>query len=301
MSNQPMLFSMGPEIRTQTVAATGQFRGTPVPARVAKQQLTQPLKWHGGKHYLAQRIIGLMPEHTHYAEPFAGGLAVLLQKDPYGISEAVNDLHGELTNFWQVLADPELFEHLHRRLECTPLSQTLFDAAANPTGSAVERAVQFFIRARQSRQGLQRDYTTPTTRTRRGMNEQVSAWLTAIEGLPEVHERLKRVEIRNLPALEFIRKYDHPDCCFYCDPPYVHSARSSTGEYAFEMTDTQHEELLSVLAEIEGKFLLSGYHCPLYDCWAEQHGYRCFEIEIDNKASSMKEKALKIECVWMNA
>ncbi|MEZ5943927.1 MAG: hypothetical protein R3C18_21225 [Planctomycetaceae bacterium] len=33
-------------------------------------KITQPLKWHGGKHYLAKKIIGLMPR-----EPFGGGLA----------------------------------------------------------------------------------------------------------------------------------------------------------------------------------------------------------------------------------
>lgn len=45
--------------------------------------LSQPLKWHGGKHYLAQKIIDLMPKHLHYVEPFGGGLAVLLNKDPF--------------------------------------------------------------------------------------------------------------------------------------------------------------------------------------------------------------------------
>lgn len=40
--------------------------------------LTPPLKWHGGKHCLADKIVALMPPHTHYCEPFAGGLALLL-------------------------------------------------------------------------------------------------------------------------------------------------------------------------------------------------------------------------------
>lgn len=34
--------------------------------------ITQPLKWHGGKHYLAKRIIKLMPLHIHYVEPYFG-------------------------------------------------------------------------------------------------------------------------------------------------------------------------------------------------------------------------------------
>lgn len=36
-------------------------------------QLTQPIKWHGGKHYLAPKIVALMPRHLHYVEPFGGG------------------------------------------------------------------------------------------------------------------------------------------------------------------------------------------------------------------------------------
>jgi site-specific DNA-adenine methylase len=80
------------------------------------ETITPPLKWHGGKWYIAEKVIDLMPRHLHYVEPYAGGLAVLLAKNPYdpskywgekgyeqGVSEVVNDLHRGLTNFWRVL------------------------------------------------------------------------------------------------------------------------------------------------------------------------------------------------------
>lgn len=35
------------------------------------KRITTPLKWHGGKHYLASKIVSLMPDHKHYVEPYA--------------------------------------------------------------------------------------------------------------------------------------------------------------------------------------------------------------------------------------
>ena len=57
-----------------------------------KTAVASPLKWHGGKSYLAGRIVAMMPAHTHYVEPYAGGLSVLLAKEPEGVSEVVTDL-----------------------------------------------------------------------------------------------------------------------------------------------------------------------------------------------------------------
>lgn len=64
-----------------------------------------PLKCHGGKHYLAGQIVGLMPPHLHYVEPYFGGGAVLFAKTSEGTSEVANDLNGNLMNFWRVLQD----------------------------------------------------------------------------------------------------------------------------------------------------------------------------------------------------
>jgi len=50
------------------------------------------------------------------------------------------------------------------------------------------------------------------------MNEQVSSWLNAIEGLPAVHARLQRVVILNQPGLEVIRSQDGPSTIYYLDP-----------------------------------------------------------------------------------
>ena len=267
--------------------------------------LTQPLKWHGGKGAfngkLAKWIISLMPPHLHYVEPFFGGGSVLLHKDPEGVSEVVNDLSADLTNFWRVLATTP--DRMLRELWGTPFAQYVFDGAEQALADSdnVRRATAFFIRCRQSRQGLQKDFATLSrNRTRGGMNEQVSAWLTAVEGLPDVHARLKRVVILNRPALHVIEQQDGPNTCFYLDPPYVHETRETTGDYVHEMTREDHFNLLCVIARIEGKFLLSGYQSSLYDGFAQQNGWKRHEFPIVNNASSKASKEIKTECVWTN-
>src|SRR3954468_1633586 len=110
---------------------------------VKTPRLTPPLKWHGGKHYLARRIVALMPRHTHYVEPFAGGLAVLLAKDPDGVSEAVNDLDGGLTNFWRVLQGEDTFAAFRRIVEVVPFSEAEWDTSAAPATDPVQQAVRF--------------------------------------------------------------------------------------------------------------------------------------------------------------
>ena len=275
--------------------------------------IAQPIKRHGGKHYLADWILSHAPkQYITYCEPYFGGGAVLLRHDPNDHSEVVNDLDGELMNFWACLANPALFSMLQMRLNATPFAEPLFKEALMERCfsvperdiARVERARLFFTQSRQSRQGLCKDFATLSkTRTRRGMNEQVSQWLGAIEGLPEVHERLKRVVILNNDALQVIAKLDDPNTWFYLDPPYLHEVRSEPKSYGpWEVDANHHYDLLAILADndFQGRFALSGYHSTTYDDVAEVCGWRCVEKEIDNKASSAATKPTMTECLWMN-
>ena len=281
--------------------------------------LSSPLKWHGGKHYFAKRIIALMPPHLHYVEPYAGSLAVLLERDPNrdwlrnanaalpsserGCSEVVNDLHGDLMNFWAVLRDPQTFSAFKRIVSAVPFSEDTWEQAEEMSGShdPVTRAVGFFVRCRQSRAGTFRDFAPLTrNRTRRSMNEQASAWLTTIDGLPAVHARLKRVVILNHDAIQVIQQQDGAKTLFYLDPPYLSETRARTGQYEHEMTEAQHIELLDVLSKCQGKFLLSGYPSDLYDAKAQECGWHFVDFEMANHASGGAEKRRMTERLWMN-
>lgn len=284
--------------------------------------MSNVIKWHGGKHYLAPWIISHFPPHLHYVEPFFGGGAVLFARDPgrnwlagadnchtggngvpkshhTGGSEVINDVHRELTNFWQVLQDENRFARLQRRLEATPFSEIEWEESFELHGDEVERAARFFIRYRQSRQAIGKDFATLSrARTRRNMNEQASAWLSSIEGLPEAHRRLRGVVILCDDAANVIRTQDGPYTLFYCDPPYVQQSRKTPECYEHEMSEEEHRRLLKALREAEGKVVLSGYHNALYDKILSD--WRIVEREIDNKSGSGTVKEKRTEVLWMN-
>lgn len=266
--------------------------------------MKSPLKYHGGKRYLAGRIVALMPPHTHYVEPFAGGLSVLLAHSGENRSEVVNDLDGELTNFWRVLADPVAYPHFERAAQATPFSEAVWeDARYVLRGDTLDvpAAVAFFVRVRQSLAGRGKHFAPLSrNRIRGGMNEQAAAWLSAVDRLPEVHARLRRVVILNRDALDVIRRQDGPGTLFYLDPPYLPDTRSSPDVYAHEMTTAQHSELCDVIRGCEGRVILSGYPNLLYRQTLEEAGWRRIDFDLANHAAGGAEKRRMTECVWCN-
>lgn len=270
--------------------------------------LVPPLKWHGGKHYLAGRIVALMPPHTHYVEPYAGGLAVLIAKSPDGVSEVVNDVDGRLTNFWKVLQDESMFAEFHRLVEAIPFSELEWREARHasalvrqPLGKneMIREAAAFFVLCRQSLAGRMKSFASLSrNRTRRNMNEQASAWITAVDGLPAVHERIRRVVVLDRPAVEVLRSEDGQDTIFYLDPPYLKETRSVPDVYGFEMSLDDHCELLDLVRNVRGKIMLSGYPSDLYDTALADWNRHTFDLP--NNAAAGKSKARETEVLWCN-
>ena len=228
----------------------------------------------------------------------------MLAKYHEGVSEVANDLYGDLTNFWRVLQHEDQFPEFMRVCQATPFSEAEYTRAVEGMGvytGSVARAWAFFVACRQSLAGRMESFAPLSrTRTRRGMNEQASAWLNAVEGLPAVHERLKRVAVLNRNALDVIRQQDGEKTLFYLDPPYIHSSRTTTGEYAHEMDEVQHRELLTMINGVKGAFMLSGYHSEMYDEWAGQSNFRCHEFDLPNNSAGGESKRRMVECVWTN-
>jgi DNA adenine methylase len=272
--------------------------------------MNMPLHYFGGKSAhngtLAKWIIShfIDEPHTHYVETCFGGGSMLLYREKVdGLSEVVNDINGDLINFWKVLADRTTFEQFYTRISFLPLSEQLFkEAQSHIFGKdSVEDAVYYFILNRQSRLGTNKNFVTLSKRrTRRGISEQVNSWLQAIEGLPEVVDRLESVAIRNTDLLSLLRQEDTKETLFYLDPPYLHQTRGCKNAYKFEMTESQHTEMLDELEKIEGKFVLSGYDSDLYKKYATRNGWHVFRKQVSHSSSSSKKKEIKTEVIWLN-
>jgi DNA adenine methylase len=125
------------------------------------------------------------------------------------------------------------------------------------------------------------------------------AWLTAVEGLPAVHERLKRVVIVGpKDAKEVMQQQDGPNTLFYLDPPYLDETRTAPQVYRHEMTRDQHGELLDVVKAVKGKVLLSGYDSDLYQEKLADWNRHTFKLP--NNAASGSSKRKMTEAVWCN-
>ena len=261
-------------------------------------KLRPPVKWHGGKHYLASRIVREFHPHETYLEPFGGAASVLLNKPPSPV-EVYNDLDQRITRLFRVLRDSG--DELHRRLCLTPYSEWEFQRAAEESEDEIEQARRDFVRWRLSLGGRGDSFSFTKHRVRRRMADVVSGYLSAIdEQLPLIIERLSTVQILCRPALEVIKKWDSDDTLIYADPPYLPSTRekSSREVYDCEMTVDDHRELADLLLTCRSKVVLSGYPSPLYE---ELYGsWRTVGFDIANHAAGGKAKSRKTEMLWLN-
>lgn len=259
---------------------------------MARQTLKPPFAYYGGKTTLAPKIAELLPRHDHYVEPFAGSLAVLLAKEPTGW-ETVNDLDGDLVNFWKVLRDQP--EELERAAMLTPHSRAEYEVSKELDGDDLERARRVWVRLTQGRSNSMKP-TGWRFRTNPDMGTSLPDYVTAYANrIQAVVDRMKRVSIENRDAIEIVRDYGkEPNVCIYADPPYLGSTRAAN--YRVEMLeDDLHVKLADALRECKASVVLSGYASPLYE--ELYPGWHRMELKAPTALSG---RAAENEVLWSN-
>jgi DNA adenine methylase len=255
---------------------------------------TRPLlRWHGGKWLLAPWIIGHFPKHRVYVEPFGGAGSVLMRKEP-SYAEIWNDLDGDVVNLFRVLRSGESDE-LVRQLRLTPFSRDEFDTAYEQSEVPLERARRLVIR---SFMGFGSNGHNRVTGFRANSNRSGTTpahdWVNYPDSLALVVQRLAGVTVENKDAKAVMAQHDGQDTIHYVDPPYVFATRADLSkDYAHELTDDDHAELLVFLRGLSGMVALSGYPHDLYD--TSLHDWKRVEREALADGASKR-----IEVLWLN-
>jgi DNA adenine methylase len=257
-----------------------------------------PVPYFGAKGRTAPWIVSVLPRHQHYVEPYCGGLSVLLAKQPSPM-ETVNDLDHELVTFWRVLRDRPA--ELVRVCALTPHSRNELADAHEPVtdpDDELELARRIWCRLAQGRAGTLRNtgwrYYIDPAGSATGMPDYMAAY---VGRLATAAERLSRVSLESLPALDLIAKYGRQkDVLLYVDPPYLGTTRPWSN-YRVEMKDeTSHRELAAALADCNAAVVLSGYASPLYDELYDGW-HRADEQTMTGNASTAKTRT---EVLWSN-
>jgi len=263
--------------------------------------------YFGSKFGLLPWILENMEtEHYHFVDVFGGSAVVLLNK-PAAKVETFNDLDGEIVNFFKILRD--MGATLSKNLELTPYSKEEFAKALerNPEND-LERARQFFIRVGQSFNNVSHSTNVSSWRkhvrkSSSSPNNMVKSWLSSVNGLGPVVERLQHCQIENSPFAEIIKKYDSKETLFYCDPPYLPTSRVAKKSYREEMTLQDHQELADLLNNVQGNVLLSGYASDFMEKNYSETNWEKIEKKVIARSSPSQmtgKKPERVECLWKN-
>lgn len=254
------------------------------------------LKYPGSKWNIAGQLVNLIPEHHSYVEPFFGSGAVLFNK-PISNIETVSDLDSNITNLFRCIqAEPE---HLARIVMTTPFSREIYENQFKPPEPDIslddfQKAASFLIRCWQGHGFRTNGHKVGWKNDVVGRERAYALWdwYRLPEWIVEIAERLRKVQIENRPALEVIKRFNHKNVFMYIDPPYLLSVRAGK-QYAHEMTDAEHEELLKVLLQSKAKIMISGYESRLYDEYLKGWNKATFNSCAEHGKS-------RKEVVWMN-
>jgi DNA adenine methylase len=253
------------------------------------------LKWPGSKWRIAEWIVGFMPQHKVYVEPYFGSGACYFRKSPARLS-TLNDLDCAVVEFFRVLRDRPA--DLAAAVALTPWSRVEWERSFAPCDEDVEAARRFLVRSQQShgmrprRRTGWRHATGASAAGGGGIRDVAGQWANLPPLLLAAAEQLRGAQLECRPALDVIARYRHAGALLYIDPPYIRATRSEW-QYRCEMSDAEHVALLDALGDHPGPVLLSGYRSDLYD--ARLGHWR----RVDRAAWAEKGRP-RVESLWLN-
>lgn len=264
--------------------------------------LSAPFGYYGAKQRLAAWIVLDLPPHNAWVDAFCGSVAVTLAKKPAPI-EIINDLNGEVVNFFRQLRDNST--EMCRLLRLTPYAREELQLArlSEARLSGLERARRFFVAAMMAINGCfgeaEGGFSFSNSYARRKMEARVSRWNNRPDYLELVADRLSQVRIENKDAISLFRDFtDRPATLVYFDPPYL--ADRQPGYDHDEDSKEFHERLLKAVMKAKCMVLLSAYENDLYDAYLTRaRGWHKKRMKTTTRGHNGKDLERE-EIIWFN-
>lgn len=239
-----------------------------------------PISYYGGKQTMLKHILPLIPSHKLYTEAFCGGAAVLFAKPPVD-AEIINDMNGDLVNFYWMakMYYPELKVEIDKTLHSRDLhAQAAHILQYQQFYTPAQRAWAVWALCKMS-------FASMIDGTfgydfEGGMAKKVCN--AKDEFTEHLCRRLDKVTIENRDALDVISCYDSPDAFHFVDPPYINS---DCGHYEGSFNEYGMLQLLQLLQQLKGKFMLTMFPYDPIEEFAQNNGWVIHSVERTISAS----------------
>ncbi len=219
-------------------------------------------------------------DNSYVANGFCVHNCWVLFNKPISKVEVVNDVDGELINFWRVIQrNPDEFI---KREQYEMYSRELYEeytkdfkSGKHKKMSDVERAFRYFVLIKCAfASKLHAGWGYGPSRN------QGQAFFNEFKIINEIANRLKRVQIDNKDFEQFIKDFDRDYTLTFADPPYIKADIESQYQCSFTLHD--HQRLYKTLIGLKGKFILTIDDAPFIReryCTGEQGSQGFYWIE----------------------
>ena len=234
--------------------------------------MNSPFPWPGGKRALQKTLLALIPKHKIYAEVFAGSAKLLFAKDAAHL-EVMNDLNGDVTNFFRVAKHrpAELAERFE--LECIHAERFRNLRAKPELEDEIDRALRFAYLVWYSFGAKGQHFASSSGRCPKAKRP-----LDRVRALLQMTaQRLSAVLIEQKDFAEILPRYDSTETFFYLDPPYV--TFQANGRYQ-PLTKDHRIKLFALLANLKGKFLMSFDDCAEIRALSRNHKFKMRNVGV---------------------
>jgi DNA adenine methylase len=240
-----------------------------------------PLRWAGGKGYLAPALLELLPPlspEARFLEPLCGGAALFFSRQDRH-KTILADTNENLINFWKVLREypRELFRELQNRKETLEVLHSDQEAylicreefnqlkLTEFSSPSVPRAALFYYLNQTSYNGLWREnsrgeYNVPYGKRPVYLDE---------SRLLQAHRKLEQAFLLLQPFERTLGQARRGDLV-YLDPPYLGKTFTSYRDVGFRLKDQEALAACAQQAAQRGVYILaSNTDCPeIRELWS---------------------------------